>query len=170
MVRYRCDRHRILKENGWMCILHQYHKASGLKLYTMMCRSGVNIKYISLIQDGGAQVHHVFFSLRSCCLQTLEGIWNNYVDIEQKVMQVIFIIFLNTWGYNSLGDPTRQHKVWKKILLQADPIERLTACFLAANTKQNSTIQHIRQNFTQKWPKWNYIAQRIWLWLSGRLD
>ncbi len=38
-------------------------------------------------------------------------------------MDVIFIIFLSTWGYNSLGDPTRQHKVWKKILLQTDPIE-----------------------------------------------
>ncbi len=51
-------------------------------------------------------------------------------------MEVIFIIFLSTWGYNSLGHPTRQHKVWKKILLQADPIEKLTACVLAANTKQ----------------------------------
>ncbi len=38
MVRYRCDRHRILKENNWMCILHQYHTVSGLKSYTMMCR------------------------------------------------------------------------------------------------------------------------------------
>ncbi len=62
MVRYRCDRHRILKENRWMCILHQYHKASGLKLYTLMCRSGVNIKYISIIQDGGAPSTSRFFS------------------------------------------------------------------------------------------------------------
>ncbi len=47
------------------------------------------------------------------CFQTFEGIWNNYVDIEQKVMQVIFIIFLSTWGYNSLGYPTRQQKMTK---------------------------------------------------------
>ncbi len=26
------------KENSWTCILHQYHKASTLKSYTMMCR------------------------------------------------------------------------------------------------------------------------------------
>ncbi len=61
MVRYRCDRHHILKENPWMCLLHRYHKASRFKSYTMMCRGGVNIKYILLIQDGGAQVHLVFF-------------------------------------------------------------------------------------------------------------
>ncbi len=49
-------------------------------------------------------------------LQT-EGIWTNYVDIEPKIMKVRFIIFLSTWGYNSLGDPTRQHKVWRKTRL-----------------------------------------------------
>ncbi len=99
------------------------------------------------------------------CLQTLEGIWNNYVDLEQKHMQVIFIIFLSTWGYNSLGDPTRQHKVWKKILLHADPIERLTVCVLSANTKENSAIQRIWPNLMWKWPKWNKNARQIWLWL-----
>ncbi len=52
-------------------------------------------------------------------------------------MQVIFIILLCTQEYNSLGDPTRHHK--------ADPIERQTACILAANTTQNSTIQRIRR-------------------------
>ncbi len=46
-----------------------------------------------------------------------EGIWNNYVDIQQQIMQIRFIIFLSTWGCKSLGDPTRQHKVWWKILL-----------------------------------------------------
>ncbi len=37
MVQNICDRH-ILKDNSWMCILHQYHKVSGLKASTMMCR------------------------------------------------------------------------------------------------------------------------------------
>ncbi len=62
-------------------------------------------------------------------------------------MQVIFIIFLSTWGYNSLGDPTRQHEVWKKILLQADSIERLTACVLAANTKFEAKITKMKRNY-----------------------
>ncbi len=94
-----------------------------------------------------------FFSWRSCCSQTLEGIWNNYIDMEQQVVQVIFIIFLSTWGYNSLGDTTRQHEVWKKILLQCDPIERLTACVLRWTP-----------NLMLKWPKWNEITWRILLW------
>ncbi len=43
-------------------------------------------------------------------------------------MQAIFIVLLCTWEYNSLGDLTRQ--------LEADPIERLTACVLASNTNK----------------------------------
>ncbi len=49
----------------------------------------------------------------------IEGIWNNYIDIEQKIMQVTFSISLCTWGYISLGDPTRQ-EVWRKILLNTN--------------------------------------------------
>ncbi len=49
-----------------------------------------------------------------------ERIWNNYVDIEQKITQVRFIISLSTRGYNSLGDLTRQHRVWRKILLNTN--------------------------------------------------
>ncbi len=37
IVRNLCDRPRILKDNSWMCILHQYHNASGLKSCTAMC-------------------------------------------------------------------------------------------------------------------------------------
>ncbi len=107
MVWNRCDRYRILKENSWICILHQYHKASRLKSYTMMCRKW---------GKWGKYIHHsikmaalTFFSGRgwgSCCH---ERIWNNYVEIHWKNMQVMFIISWSTWGYNSLDDPTRQH-------------------------------------------------------------
>ncbi len=54
-----------------------------------------------------------FFSRGSWCH---EKIWNNYVDIQDQNMQVIFIILLCTQGYNSLCDPTKQHKVWRKYL------------------------------------------------------
>ncbi len=58
-------------------------------------------------------VHKVqFFMITNA--STSKEIWNNYVDIEQKIMQVRLIISLCTWGYNSLGDPIRQHEVWKK--------------------------------------------------------
>ncbi len=43
-----------------------------------------------------------------------EGIWNNYVDIQQKMMQVRSIILLHIWGYNSLVDPITQHDVWRE--------------------------------------------------------
>ncbi len=84
-------------------------------------------------------------------------------------MQVIFLILLCTGEYNSLGDPTRQDEVWRKILLQADPIERLTACVFEVNTKQNSTIQRIRPNLMRKCPKWNCMVNMI-MTVSGRLD
>ncbi len=65
MVRNLCDIHLIIKDICWMCILDQYHKASGLKSCTAMCReqeeNGVNI--ILLIQDGSAQ-YIMFFLLR----------------------------------------------------------------------------------------------------------
>ncbi len=38
MVRNLCDRHHIFKDNSWMCILHQYHKASRRKSCIVMCR------------------------------------------------------------------------------------------------------------------------------------
>ncbi len=83
-----------------------------------------------------------FFSGRRgggfCC----ERIWNNYFEIQWTGMQVIFIILLCTRGYNFLRDPTRQYKVWRKILLQTDPFERLTACVLGNLIwwwKQNKT-------------------------------
>ncbi len=50
-----------------------------------------------------------------------ERIWNNYIDIQDQNMQFIFIILLWNQGYNFLGDPTKQHKVWRKILLNIWP-------------------------------------------------
>ncbi len=79
-------------------------------------------------------------------------------------MQVIFIIILCTQEYNYLGNPTGQNEVWRKILLQADPIERLTAYILAANTNQNSTSYSMYQTkFDTKMTKMkrNYTANMI---------
>ncbi len=39
-----------------------------------------------------------------------EGIWNNYVDIQQKNIIVRFIMILCTRGHKSLGDLTRSLK------------------------------------------------------------
>ncbi len=43
-----------------------------------------------------------------------KGIWINYVDIQDKSIQVRFTMPLCTREYNSPGDPTRQYKVGKK--------------------------------------------------------
>ncbi len=44
----------------------------------------------------------------------LERIWNKYFDRQWKSMQVRFIIFSYIRRYDTLGYPTRQHKVWRK--------------------------------------------------------
>ncbi len=49
-----------------------------------------------------------------------EWIWNNYVDIQQKIMKFRFIISLCTWGYISLGDPTWRDEVWRKTCLNTN--------------------------------------------------
>ncbi len=80
------------------------------------------------------------FCTPTCLLfcKLFKGIWNNYVEIQWKIMQVIFIIFWCIWGKNSLSDPTRQHKVWRKKLLH----------YHYVNTK---------------WSHWKHITQRIFL-------
>ncbi len=50
----------------------------------------------------------------SCCH---ERIWNNYVEIHWKSMQIMGFFFWCTRWYTSRGDPTRQDKVWRKTLL-----------------------------------------------------
>ncbi len=47
-----------------------------------------------------------------------EGIWNNYVDIQQKTSRLDLLCFLCTRGYNSLGDLTRS---LKEKHVQTDP-------------------------------------------------
>ncbi len=136
-----------LKYNSWMCILHLYHKASRLKACTAMCRSVK--KYLI-----NSKWRHPRFSLRKGRgVFCHERIWNNYVEIQWKNMQVIFIILLCIRGYNSLGDPTRQHEVWRKILPQADPIERLTACVLVANKTKKLNYLTYRTKFDTKMTK-----------------
>ncbi len=60
-----------------------------------------------------------------------EGIWNNYVDIQPKIMQFRLTISLCTCGYISLGDLTWQDEVWRRILLNANSwylAEALKSC------------------------------------------
>ncbi len=56
------------------------------------------------------------FCTSTCFLfcKLFEGIWNNYIDIEQKIIQVTFIISLCTWGYISLANPIWQYEVSRK--------------------------------------------------------
>ncbi len=65
-----------------------------------------------------------FFSWGSCCH---ERIWNNYIEINWKSMQVRFIMLLCTQRYTSLADLTRQHEVWwtthLNTLIKTDPTE-----------------------------------------------
>ncbi len=142
-----------------MCILHQYHKASGLKACTTMCRSK-KWKWGNMFKMAGDRfvVHFssaVWGGGGDCCRVI---IWNNYVEIHRKSMQVIFCAPENI----ILSDPTRQHEVWKKILLQADPIERQHASWRwTQNKTQLFNVSLSDQILTRKWPKWNYTANMI---------
>ncbi len=100
----------------------------------------------------------------SCMPSTIsEGIWNNYIDIQQKIMQVRFNRFLATWGYNSLGDPTRQtvsmvvpsHHIWiietndgKKIATVVHAIHMLAFIFANSEVIWNNYID-IQQKIMQ---------------------
>ncbi len=83
-----------------MCILHQYHKASGLKSCTVMCHEREEFLGNFPYGSDHRTIEHSLFC------KFLEGIWNNYVDIQQKSMQVRFIMILHAWGYNTLTHPT----------------------------------------------------------------
>ncbi len=61
--------------------------------------------------------HHYYCNvLYELCL---EGLFTYQQSIlpQHTLTYQRFIISLCTWGYNSLSDLTRQHKVWRKILL-----------------------------------------------------
>ncbi len=73
-------------------------------------------------------------------------IWNNYVEIHWQNQQVRIIIFRHILWYNSLGDPTRQHKVWRQILLY----------YVNANwSDRKQRIFHLRGGGTN-------ICQKFW--------
>ncbi len=88
-----------------------------------------------------------------------EGIWNNYSDIQQKIMQVRFIILLCTQGYNSLVDPIRQHNVWRKTCQAESKFLAHRDCgkFIWQNPLQCSYFYNTQFNY---WfgPLWNNIV------------
>ncbi len=77
--------------------------------------SGVNIRYILLRWRHPST--SCYFLLEILLSWNNLIIWNNCVEIHRKNQQVRIIIFRRTLWYNSLRDPTRQHEVWRKILL-----------------------------------------------------
>ncbi len=96
-------RHNCSTRNKWQCPYHMVYKGEN--------RSGNDInKMVALFCTSTSLVFCKLF----------EGIWNDYVDIEQKIMQFRFIISLCTWGYISLGNPTWQHEVWRKTRLNTN--------------------------------------------------
>ncbi len=117
-----------LKDNSWMSILHQYHKENRLKACATMCRSE-KWKWGNIFKMAGERsvVHVSSFLLVVCCSLGRGGI------AVVKEYEIITLKYIGK-ACRLYFDPTRQQEVWEKILLQADPIERLTACILAANT------------------------------------
>ncbi len=70
-----------LKDNSWMSILHQYHKASGLKACTVMCRSE-KCKWGNIFKMAGDRFAvHVSSAVWVC--NVLDHIWH---ENEQNYM------------------------------------------------------------------------------------
>ncbi len=55
----------------------------------------------------------------------------------------MLIMVWSTRGYNSLDDPLRQHEIFRKILLQADPI-----FFSTYLTNFDTKITKMKRNYT----------------------
>ncbi len=62
MVRTLSDRHHTLKDNSWMFILHQYHKASGLKLCSARGKWGKYIRKYDYFKMAASSREPVFSS------------------------------------------------------------------------------------------------------------
>ncbi len=78
MFQHLCDRHHILKDNSWMCILHQYHKTAGLNRAQREENAGKYIRQIYfIISRWRHPVDHVFSSgalvvMKECKIITLK--------------------------------------------------------------------------------------------------
>ncbi len=104
-------------------------------------------------QYGGEVPQHSHFC------KHFEGIWNNYIYIQQKNMQVRFIIFLSTRGCNSLGDPMRSLK--EKYVLKYKLNQKHQPCIDWSS--DIFVVECIWPNLMWKWPTWTklYIANMI---------
>ncbi len=69
MVQNLCDRHCILKDNNWMGILHEYHKASELKLCTEMCRE--QEEFLGNFQYGGDHIFRTIANTLFFCIEEI---------------------------------------------------------------------------------------------------
>ncbi len=83
-----------------MCILHQYHKASRLKTCTTMCQSE-KWKWDMFKMAGDRFVVYVSSA-------TTSAVWGGIAVVKEY--EIITLKYIGK--YNSLGDPTSQHKVW----------------------------------------------------------
>ncbi len=100
-------------ETRWQRPYHVVYKCN-LRWTTWYGSANHSCKYVNKMA-----VHFSTSTVLLLC-KLFEGIWNNYVDIEEKILQFRFIISLCTWGYISIGDPTWQHEVWRKTHLNTN--------------------------------------------------
>ncbi len=135
-----------------MCILNQYHKASGLKSCTARGKWGKYIPYFIISRWRHPSRSHFFF-WGSCCHEGSKIIKLKYT---WKACRLYLLYSSAPEDIILYAIRPGSTKVWRKTLLQTDPIERLT---------QNKTLFNVSdQIWREKWPKWIEITWRILLW------
>ncbi len=64
------------------------------------------------------------------CQLYFEGIWNNYVDIQQKNMQARFTSFYHVRGCNTLSIPIMHYEVWSTNVSKYELVKPISWFFL----------------------------------------
>ncbi len=119
--------------NLTMCIFNKKH----VKLMGFICAQCI----LGNFQYGG---DHNRCGIFAFFFKFFEGIWNNHIDIQQKNMQVRFIMFLCTRGYNFLGNPARslkeKHVLKYKLILPCRPYPPTPISWFANSLKEYEII------------------------------
>ncbi len=84
-----------------------------------------------------------------------ERIWNNYVEIQWKSMRLYLLFFCAPEDIILYAIRPGRMKFEGKYFYK----------LIRSKGWQHASLVRITTNLTQKWPKWNDITQRIWLWV-----
>ncbi len=136
-----------------MCILHQYHKASGLKACTAMCRIQNKCrKYIYLFQNGGAHVFLRDDGGGSSIVKEYEIITLKYNGKACRLYLLFFCAPVDIIFYAIQPGSTKFEGKYFYKLIQSKGEHKTKLIYLTYQTKFDAKMTKM---------KWNYTANMI---------